>query len=113
MKGEKNLKFIKGKWYVDFTFKGKRIRHFGGYTKDQARNTLAKLRIEKLDERLGFKRPGSSEDVPFETFAEDFLETYSKPNKRFWKSATKAIQKMALAENVRARTLILALTYGL
>jgi|WetSurMetagenome_2_1015567.scaffolds.fasta_scaffold39358_2 hypothetical protein len=55
---ERNLKLMDGKWYVDFRFKGKRIRQFGGYTKDQARNALAKLRIVRLDESLGFKRPG-------------------------------------------------------
>lgn len=84
-KKERNLKLIEGKWYIDFTFRGKRIRQFGGYTKDQARNVLAKLRIEKLDESLGFKRP-ELEHVPFEKFADEFLDLYSKQNKRSWKS---------------------------
>jgi integrase len=84
-KNDRNLKFQEGKWYVDFTTQGKRIRQFGGYTKDQARNTLAKLRIDKLDEKMGFKKP-ELEDVPFEKFADDFLELYSKQNKRSWKS---------------------------
>lgn len=82
-KNEKNLKFVKGKWICDLTFRGKRIRQFGGYTKQEARNTLAKLRLEKLDERFGLKKP-TSEDVPFEKFADDFLELYSKQNKRSW-----------------------------
>ena len=82
-KKDRNLKFQEGKWYVDFTAQGKRIRQFGGYTKEQARNTLAKLRIDKLDEKLGFKKP-ELEDVPFEKFADDFLELYSKQNKRSW-----------------------------
>jgi integrase len=83
---ERNLKQIDGKWYVDFTYRGKRIRQFAGYTKDQARNTLAKLRIDRLDERLGFKKPGQGEAVPFEKFADDFIELYSKPGKRSWKN---------------------------
>jgi hypothetical protein len=83
-KNDRNLKFKDGKWYVDFTAQGKRIRQLGGYTKEQARNTLAKLRIDKLDEKLGFKKP-ELEDVPFEKFVYDFLELYSKPNKRSWK----------------------------
>jgi len=70
---ERNLKQIEDKWYVDFTFKGKRIRQFAGYTKAQARNTLAKLRIEQLDERLGFRKSGQGERVLFEKFADDFL----------------------------------------
>jgi len=85
-KKDRNLVSKAGKWYVDFTFKGKRIRQFGGYTKEQARNTLAKIRIERLDERLGFKKPGQSGPVPFESFADEFLELYSKQNKRSWTS---------------------------
>jgi integrase len=84
-KKDRNLKFQDGKWYIDFTSQGKRIRQFGGYTKEQARNTLAKIRIEKLDEKLGFKKPEKSEPVPFEEFADDFLEDYCKQNKRSWK----------------------------
>jgi len=83
-KRERNLKHIGGKWYWDFTFKGKRFRGFGGFTKDQARNTLAKVRIEKLDTALGFRVP-TAEDVPFKKFADEFIELYAKPNKRSWR----------------------------
>jgi len=83
-RNDRNLKFKDGKWYVDFTVQGKRIRQFGGYTKEQARNTLAKLRIERLDERLGFRKSGQRERVLFEKFADDFLEEYCKQNKRSW-----------------------------
>lgn len=82
-KKDRNLKFIDGKWYVDFTFNKKRIRRFGGYTKEQARNRLAKLRLEKLDEQLGFKKP-EKPDISFEKFADEFMELYSKQNKRSW-----------------------------
>jgi integrase len=84
-RNDRNLKFTDGKWFIDFTYEGKRIRHFGGFTKEQARNALAKLRIEKLDEKLGFKKPGSRDPIPFEQFAGDFLETYCKQNKKSWK----------------------------
>ena len=83
-KKEKNLKFIDGKWYVDFTFNKKRIRQFGGYTKEQARNTLAKMRVEKLDEKLGYRKPAHP-DVGFVEFAREFIEIYSKQNKKSWK----------------------------
>jgi len=83
-RNDRNLKFKDGKWHVDFTAQGKRIRQFGGYTKEQARNTLAKLRIERLDERLGFRKSGQGERVLFEKFADDFLEDYCKQNKRSW-----------------------------
>jgi len=83
-KKERNLRQIGGRWYLDFRFKGKRIREFGGYTKDQARNALAKRRVELLDVARGFKKP-AAEAVPFEKFADDFIELYAKQNKRSWK----------------------------
>jgi integrase len=83
-KGEQNLKFKNGKWYLDFTFKGKRHRPFGGFTKEQAKNTLAKFRIELLDEKLGFKKSNTGEPILFEKHADEVLELYSKKNKRSW-----------------------------
>ncbi|MEN6560102.1 MAG: tyrosine-type recombinase/integrase [Acidobacteriota bacterium] len=84
-KPERNLRLVDGKWYFDFTFSGKRRRGFAGYTKDQARNTIVKLRAELLDVARGFKKP-AAEDILFEDFADKFLESYSKIEKRSWKS---------------------------
>ncbi len=80
---DRNLKQTGGKWYLDFTFKGRRIRKFGGYTKEQAQVALAKERIDRRDIALGLKRP-EAEDVAFENFADEFLELYCKQNKRSW-----------------------------
>ncbi|MGA2534088.1 MAG: tyrosine-type recombinase/integrase [Candidatus Aminicenantales bacterium] len=80
---ERNLKQIDGRWYIDFTFNGKRHREFGGWTKDQARNTMTKTRAELLDVARGFKK-AKGEDVTFEKFADDFLTLYCKENKRSW-----------------------------
>lgn len=80
---ERNLKLIDGKWYLDFTFKGKRIRQFGGYTLAQARNTLVKMKAELLDVARGFKKP-EAEDVEFGKFCDDFLTLYCKQNKKSW-----------------------------
>ena len=91
-KNDRNLYLREGRWYIDFCFEGKRIRQIGGYTKEQARNTLAKLRIEKLDEKLGFKKP-VSEDLPFATFADEFLETYCKQNKKSWQNDQQYLEK--------------------
>jgi integrase len=93
-KKEKNLKFINGKWYIDFTFSHKRIRQFGGYTKEQAKNILAKMRVEKLDEKLGFKKPKIGEDILFKKFADDFVETYSKQNKKSWRRDEAALKNL-------------------
>lgn len=93
-KKDRNLKLIDGKWYVDFTFNKKRIRQFGGYTKEQARNTLAKLRIEKVNEKLGFKKNDEIEGVSFKDLAKKFLEEYSKVNKRSWKRDESSINNL-------------------
>jgi len=94
-KKEKNLKLIDGKWYLDFTFNKKRIRQFGGYTKEQARNTLAKIRIQKIDEKLGYKKPERKSKKFMEFARDEFIESYSKVNKRSWRrdvSSLKALE---------------------
>lgn len=48
----------------------------GGYTKEQARNALAKLRIKRLDEKRGFKKPGQG-DTLFEDFVDSFITKHS------------------------------------
>lgn len=58
MKQEKNLKFVKGVngvrgYYVtEITLNYKRIRRFAGYTKEEAKVYLGKLRIAAKEERL-------------------------------------------------------------
>ena len=94
-KKERNLKLIDGKWYVDFTFNKKRIRQFGGYTKEQARNTLAKIRIQKLDEKMGYKKPERKSKKFMEFARDEFIENYSKVNKKSWSrdvSSLKALE---------------------
>jgi hypothetical protein len=80
-KKDRNLRPVDGKWYLDFTFKGRRVRKFGGFTKDQAKVALAKERLDRRDIELGLKKP-PIEDIAFSTFADTFLETYARPNKR-------------------------------
>ena len=84
IKRERNLRYVNGQWICEITLGGKRVRRFVGYTKEQARNALAKMRIDKLDERLGFKNPGNGEAVPFKVFAESIIETSKKQGKRSW-----------------------------
>lgn len=83
-KNDRNLNFREGKWFLDFTFRGKRIRQFGGATKEQARNVLAKIRVDRLEEKLGLRPAESPAPIPFEEFADEYLELYSKQNKRSW-----------------------------
>lgn len=93
-KGEKNLKFKDGKWYLDFTFDGKRYREFAGYTKTQAKNTLTKRRTERLNDKLGFTKSLKKPDVPFGKFADEFLELYSKQNKRSWRRDRSSLKNL-------------------
>jgi len=90
-KKEKNLKLVDGKWYIDFTFNKRRIRCFGGYTKEQAKNTLIKMKAEKLDERRGFKKPAQP-DIDFMEFGREFIAIYSKQNKRSWERDETALR---------------------
>jgi integrase len=105
-KKEKNLKLINSKWYIDFTFNKKRIRQFGGYTKEQARNTLIKMKAEKLDVKRGFKKPASP-DIGFMEFAREFIEIYSKQNKRSWgrdESALRVLERYFKGKAIREVT---------
>jgi len=90
-KKERNLKQIGQNWFIDFTCDGKRIRLLGGFTKEQARLTLAKIRTEKLNEKLGFKKPVKP-DIGFMEFAREFIDVYSKQNKRSWERDETALR---------------------
>ena len=89
---EKNLKLVNGAWVCDLTVQGKRIRQFGGYTKQEARNTLAKLRLMKLDVRFSLKPP--LEEIAFKEFADQYLELYSKQNKRSWRRDQQSLKEL-------------------
>jgi len=77
----------KGKWVIDFTCNGKRIRRVVGHSKEEAKDVMAslrrKLRSEALSEEYGLIRP--KKKISFEDFSTQFLELYSKQNKRSWK----------------------------
>ena len=90
---ERNLRLIEGKWYLDFTFRGQRVRKFGGFTKDQAKVALAKERLDRRDIELGLKK-APDEDVSFATFADEFLKIYCKPNKRSWRQDELSLESL-------------------
>ena len=86
---DKNLKRRDGPmgrgYYLDFTLHGKRVRAFGGFDLQSAKDELARLRLEKRAEAEG-RATRPPEPVTFEAQADRFLELYSKQNKRSWKS---------------------------
>lgn len=85
MKNEKNLfKDSKGRWRIYFRCKGRRVRKIIGPSKREAEARLAALKADILRDPYDFGR--KKPDVLFETHADEFLELYSKQNKRSWTS---------------------------
>ena len=83
---ERNLKQVDGKWYFDFSFRGKRYIRLGGGTKQSAKDAMVRLRAELLDrpESEGFAI--EAEDPWFADFAKEYIEMYAKgtAKKRSW-----------------------------
>ncbi|MCD6219046.1 tyrosine-type recombinase/integrase [Candidatus Calescamantes bacterium] len=76
--------FKKGKnWYIDYYYQGRRIREKVGPSKSLAELALKKRKIEIAEGKFLDKR--KKERIRFRDFAKEFLEVYSKPNKRSWK----------------------------
>lgn len=80
---EKNFfKDPKGRWRIDFRCKGRRVRQIVGPSKRQAEERLTKIKADILRDPYDFGR--KKPEVLFETHADEFLELYSKQNKRSW-----------------------------
>ena len=82
-KRKRNLKEEGGRWYFDFSYKGKRYIRLGGRTKEEARDAMDKLRLELKE---GPKpMPADVEDPYFDDFAKEYIEIYAKQHKRSWR----------------------------
>jgi len=78
------MKIIKrddGKWVFDFTLRGKRHKRVIN-SKAEAEEALTAQKNDIYRERYGFGR--KKPEVLFEAHADEFLELYSKQNKRSW-----------------------------
>ncbi|MFH1779506.1 MAG: site-specific integrase [Candidatus Omnitrophota bacterium] len=74
----------KGNWYIDYYACGKRKREKIGTSKTLAENVLRKRKLELAENKyLDIRR---EQKIKFEEFGETFLNLYSKPNKKSWKS---------------------------
>jgi integrase len=79
MKAEKNLKFIKPRdgnpsyYATEITLRGRRIRRFAGYTKDQARQFIARLRLEGPEAVLA--PPSAADGRTFGEYARALLDS--------------------------------------
>jgi integrase len=72
-------------WGFDFTFKGIRHRQGGFFTKAQVEAALARKKTRLMDEDVGLVRP-EAEEISFEKFGRQVLDTHSKIHKRSWKT---------------------------
>jgi len=87
-KKEKNLIFIEGKdgkpnyWQTEITLNYCRVRRFAGYTKEEAKTYLAKLRIAAREGKLKeFIKPESAADI-FGEYAQGLLDSAEWKAKR-------------------------------
>lgn len=67
-------------WYGDFTSHGHRFRQFLGTDLRKAKLELGRLKAEKAS-----KKSFPGRDFGFEEFGREFIEIYSRPNKRSWR----------------------------
>lgn len=80
-KSERNIKLDgPDRWRVDFTKNGKRVVRTGYRTKEDARNELDKLRAEV--QAKSADPVADVEDPNFDSFADDFIELWSKARKK-------------------------------
>jgi integrase len=77
-------KDVKGRWRIDFRCKGRRIIRVIGPSKREAEAEIVRLKGEILRDPHGFGK--KAPETLFEDHAKEFLELYSKQNKRSWAS---------------------------
>jgi hypothetical protein len=77
-------------FYLDFTVRGRRVGAWGGKTLTEAKIELGRLRAEMTAAR---KVP--SKDVMFSEFGREFLDLYSKPNKRSWRRDVVSVNSLS------------------
>ena len=80
-------------WYIDYYDQyGRRHRERVGPSKRQAEQALAKRKIEVTENKFLDKK--KQEKIKFKDFTLEFIEYYSKPNKRSWKRDTQLVNNL-------------------
>jgi len=77
-------------FYLDFTVRGHRVRAWGGKTLTEGKLELGRLRAAMMAAR---KVP--SKDMMFSEFGREFLDLYSKPNKRSWRRDVVSVNSLS------------------
>lgn len=73
-----------GNFWIDYYVQGRRKREKIGPSKSLAQKVLYKRKVEIAEGK--FLDVKHEERIPFKDFAQEYLEKYSKPNKRSWAS---------------------------
>jgi len=80
---EKNIKKRKdGRYFIDFTYRGQRIRRIVGTSKTEAREAMEEIRAKIRRGKYGLER--KTKYIRFKDFAQEYLDNYAKVNKRSW-----------------------------
>lgn len=79
-----SLRLRNGNWYIDYSAHGKRYRECIGVDKKVAQQTLHKRLTEIAEDRFLDKRITTT--LTFKEFTDLYMDLYSKPNKRSWKT---------------------------
>jgi integrase len=74
----------KGRWIVDFTCKGRRITRVVGSSRRTAEARAAIIKADILRDPYDFGR--KKPEILFEDQAKEYMELYSKQNKKSWSS---------------------------
>jgi len=80
----------RGKWFIDYTYHGKRVRECVGTSKRMAENALAVRKTELLQGRYQMKKIGN---IRFSEFAKTYME-YAKVEKKSWLRDQVALNSM-------------------
>jgi len=80
-------------WYIDYRAYGKRYRETIGPNKKLADEVLHKRMVEIAEGKFLDKK--NSFNIKFEDFAKDYIELYSKHNKKSWISDLKRLKHLA------------------
>ena len=72
----------RGRWFIDYYYRGRRVRESVGTSKKQAENALSTRKAEILQGRYSWLNEKRA--LRFEALKEEY-ENYSKANKRSWR----------------------------
>ena len=71
-----------GKYFIDFTYKGQRIRRVIGDSKREAEDAMISIRGDIIKGKYGLPKRGKN--IMFVEHSKDYLKLYAQQNKKSW-----------------------------